>query len=78
MVVLAWVVKANIKSNQTSSQIKNNSEKPPPLQNHILSAIHKIRKSENSADVNAITKKLIKPVAQVFMMTTLASIYLNY
>ena len=47
-------------SNQTSSQTKYNSENPPPLQSQILSAIHKIRKSKNRADVKAITKRIIK------------------
>ena len=47
-------------SDQTSSQTKNNSENPPPLQSQILSAIHKIRKSKNCADVKAITKKINK------------------
>ena len=32
-------------SDQTSSQIKNNSENSPALQSQILSAINKIRKS---------------------------------
>ena len=40
-------------ADQTSSQTKNNSENPPPLQSQILSAMHKIRKSKNSADVKA-------------------------
>ena len=44
-------------SDQTSSQTKNKGENPPPLQSQILSAIHKIRKSKNRADVIAITKK---------------------
>ena len=47
-------------SNQTSSQTKYNSENPPPLQSQILSAIHKIRKSKNRADVKAITKRINK------------------
>ena len=47
-------------SDQTSSQTKYNSENPPPLQSHILSAIHKIRKSKNRADVKAITNKINK------------------
>ena len=47
-------------SDQTSSQIKNNSENAPPLQSQILSTIHKIRKSKNRADVKAITKKINK------------------
>ena len=47
-------------SDQTSSQTKNNSENAPPLQSQILSAIHKIRKSKNRADVKAITKKINK------------------
>ena len=44
-------------SDQTSSQTKHNSENPPPLQSQILSAMHKIRKSKNRADVKAITNK---------------------
>ena len=47
-------------SDQISSQIKNDSENPPPLQNQILFAIQKIRKSKNRADVKAITKKINK------------------
>ena len=47
-------------SDQTSSQTKHNSENPPPLQSHILSAIYKIRKSKNRADVKAITNKINK------------------
>ena len=67
-------------SDQTSSQTKNNSENAPPLQSQILSAIHKIRKSKNRADVKAKKnrKKSIKAVAQVLMNATLRSIYLNY
>ena len=65
-------------SDNTSSQTKNDSEYPPPVQNQILSAISKIRKSKNRADVKATTKKSIKPVAQVLMKTTLRPIYLNY
>ena len=65
-------------SDNTSSQTKSDSEYPPPVQNQILSAISKIRKSKNRADVKATTKKSIKPVAQVLMKTTLRSIYLNY
>ena len=65
-------------SDNTSSQTKNDSEYPPPVQNQILSAISKIRKSKNRADVKATTKKSIKPVAQVLMKTALRSIYLNY
>ena len=65
-------------SDNTSSQTKNDSEYPPPVQNQILSAISKIRKSKNRADVKATTKKSIKPVAQVLMKTVLRSIYLNY
>ena len=42
---------------QTSSQIKNDSENPPPLQSQMLSAIQKIRKSKNRADVKSVTKK---------------------
>ena len=47
-------------SDQTSNQTKYNSENPPPLQSQILSAIHKIRKSKNRADVKAVTKKINK------------------
>ena len=47
-------------SDQTSSQTKNDSEYPPPVQSQILSAIQKIRKSKNRADVKAITKKINK------------------
>ena len=47
-------------SDQTSSQTKNNSENLPPLQSQILSAIHKIRKIKNCANVKAITKKINK------------------
>ena len=65
-------------SDNTSSQTKNDSEYPPPVQNQILSAISKIRKSKNRGDVKATTKKSIKPVAQVLMKTALRSIYLNY
>ena len=43
-------------SDNTSSQTKNDSEYPPPVQNQILSAISKIRKSKNRADVKATTK----------------------
>ena len=46
-----------ISSDQTSSQTKNNSAYSPPVQSQILSAIRKIRKSKNRADVKAITKK---------------------
>ena len=42
------------------SQTKSKSENPPPLQSQILSAIHKIRKSKNRADVKAVTKKINK------------------
>ena len=38
-------------SDQESNQTKINSENLPPWQSHILSAIHKIRKSDNHADV---------------------------
>ena len=38
-------------SDQTSSQTKNDSEYPPLAQSQILSAIQKIRKSKNHADV---------------------------
>ena len=62
-----------------SSQTKNNNENRPPLQSKSLSAMHKIRKSRNHADVDAITKKKrIKPVAQVLMKAALRLIYLNY
>ena len=44
-------------SDQISSQTKSDSENPLPLQSQILSAIQKIRKSKNRADVKAITKK---------------------
>ena len=47
-------------SDQTSSQTKINSGNPPPLQSQILSAINKMRKSRNRADVKAITKKINK------------------
>ena len=47
-------------SEKTSSQTKNDSEYPPPVQSQILSAIQKIRKSKNRADVKAITKKINK------------------
>ena len=47
-------------SDQTSNQTKNNSENASSLQSQILSAIHKIRKSKNRADVKAITKKINK------------------
>ena len=67
-----------ISSDQTSSQTKNNSAYSPPVQSQILSAIRKIRKSKNRADVKAITKKSIKPVAQVLKKAALRSIYLNY
>ena len=40
---------------QTSSQTKNDSEYPPPVQSQILSAIKKIRKSKSHADVKAIS-----------------------
>ena len=53
-------------SDQTSSQTKNNSENAPPLQSQILSAIHKIRKSKNRADVKAITKKINKSSGKSF------------
>ena len=47
---------------QTKHQVKqkNNSENPSPLQSRILSATHKIRKSKNRTDVEAITKKINK------------------
>ena len=38
-------------SDQRSSQTKNNSENPPPLQSQILSAIHKIKKRKHCHDV---------------------------
>ena len=44
-------------SDQISSQTKSDNENPLPLQSQILSAIQKIRKSKNRADVKAITKK---------------------
>ena len=47
-------------SDQTPSQTKKDSEYPPPVQSQILSAIQKIRKSKNRADVKAITKKINK------------------
>ena len=47
-------------SDKTSSQAKNDSENPPPLQSQILSAIQKIRKSKTRADVKSITKKIKK------------------
>ena len=47
-------------SDQISSQTKSDSENPLPLQSQILSAIQKIRKSKNRADVKAITKKINK------------------
>ena len=53
-------------SNQTSSQIKINSEDLPPLQSHMLFAIHKIRKSKNMSDVKAITKKVNKTSSKSF------------
>ena len=64
-------------SDQTSNQTKYNGENPPPLHSQILSAIHKIRKSKNRADVK-IRKKSIKPMAQVLMEAALQLIYLNY
>ena len=65
-------------SDQTSCQTKSYSEYLPPVQSQILSAIRKIRKSKNRADVKAITKKSIKPVAQVLKKAALRSVYLNY
>ena len=56
-VIVAFEKLSIISSDQTSSQAKNNSENPPLLQSQILSAIHKIRKTKNRADVKAITKK---------------------
>ena len=53
-------------SNQTSSQIKINSEDLPPLQSHMLFVIHKIRKSKNMSDVKAITKKVNKTSSKSF------------
>ena len=47
-------------SDQTPSQTKKDSEYPPPVQSQILSAIQKIRKSKNRADVKAFTKKINK------------------
>ena len=49
-----------ISSDQTSNQTKNISGNPPPLESQILSALQKIRKSKNRADVKAITKKIDK------------------
>ena len=65
-------------SDQISSQTKNDSEYPPPVQSQILSAIQKIRKSKNRAHVKAITKKINKTSAQVLMKAALRSIYLSY
>ena len=47
-------------SDQTSSQTKNDSEYPPPVQSQILSEIQNIWKSGNHADVKAVTKKINK------------------
>ena len=47
-------------SDNISSQTKHDSEYPPSVQSEILSAIQKIRKSKNRADVKAITKKINK------------------
>ena len=47
-------------SDQTLSQTKSNIENPPALQSQILSAINKIRKSKNRADIKAIMKKINK------------------
>ena len=47
-------------SDQTLTQIKNDSENPPPLHSQILLAIPKIRKGKNRADVKAIAKKINK------------------
>ena len=47
----------SIISSDLSSQTKNNNQNRPPLQSKILSAMHKIRKSKNRADVDVITKK---------------------
>ena len=47
-------------SDQTSSQTKNDSEYPPPVQSQILSAIQKIRKSKNRDGAKAVTKKINK------------------
>ena len=65
-------------SDQTLCQTKSYSEYLPPVQSQILSAIRKFRKSKNRANVKAITKKSIKPVAQILMKAALRSIYLNY
>ena len=40
--------------------MKIDSENPPPLQSHMLSAVHKIRNSKDQADVKANTKKIDK------------------
>ena len=47
-------------SDNISSQTKHDSEYPPSVQSEILSAIQKIRKSKNRADVKAFTKKINK------------------
>ena len=47
-------------SDQTLRQTKSNIENPPALQSQILSAINKIRKSKNRADIKAIMKKINK------------------
>ena len=51
---------------QTSSHIKSDNENPPPLQSQIKSAIQKIRKSKNHADVKSITKIIDKTCGTSF------------
>ena len=46
-------------SDQTSSQIKKDSENSPPLQSRIVCNT-KIRKSKNRGDIKSITKKIIR------------------
>ena len=53
-------------SDPTSSQRKNDSEYPPPVQSQILSVIQKIRRSKNLADVKAITEKITKTKGTIF------------
>ena len=53
-------------SDQTSSQAKDSSKNPPPLQSQIFSTIYKIRKSKNRANVKAITKKIRKTCGTIF------------
>ena len=50
--------------------IQNNSENTPLLQSHILTAIHKIRKSKNRVDVKVITKKINKTSGTNFVIIT--------